>query len=132
MDSPVILFDGVCGLCDRWVSFVLERDKRSAFRFAALQSEAGGALLRSHGLPADQLDSVVLIVGGRAYLKSAAILEILKRLGFPWSLASAGAAVPGGLRDALYDFVATNRYRWFGRTETCRLPTPAERSRFLA
>ena len=132
MDSPMILFDGVCGLCNWWVSFVLERDKRGRFRFAALQSEAGGALLRSHGLPADQLDTVVLIAGGRAYLKSAAVIEILGGLGFPWSLAAAGAVLPGALRDTLYDFVARNRYRWFGRTETCRLPTPAERGRFLA
>ena len=131
MDSPVILFDGVCGLCNWWVSFVLERDKRGGFRFAALQSEAGGALLRSHDLPADQLDTVVLIAGERAYSKSAAVLEILKRLGFPWSLAAAGAALPVGVRDGLYDFVARNRYRWFGRTETCRIPTAAERGRFL-
>ena len=132
MDSPVILFDGVCGLCNWWVSFVLERDKRGRFRFAALQGEAGGELLRSHGLPVDQLDTVVLIAGERAYSKSAAVLEILKRLGFPWSLAAAGAVLPIGVRDGLYDFVARNRYRWFGRTETCRIPTAAERGRFLA
>ena len=131
MDGPVILFDGVCGLCDRWVSFVLKRDRRCTFRFAALQSEAGASLLRAHGLPRDQLSSVVLIAGGRAYLKSAAILEMLRGLGLPWSLAVAGAALPVGFRDRLYDFVARNRYEWFGRTDTCRIPSPAERARFL-
>jgi predicted DCC family thiol-disulfide oxidoreductase YuxK len=132
MDAPVILFDGVCGLCNRWVSFVLQRDESGTFRFAALQSEAGGALLRSHGLPPDQLETVVLIAEERAYTRSAAVIEILRRLGFPWSLAVIGAVFPSGLRDGLYDFVARNRYRWFGRTETCRIPTAGERKRFLA
>ena len=129
---PVILFDGVCGLCNRWVTFVLERDRKEVFRFAALQSDAGRALLNEYSLPRDKLDSVVLVAEGRVYTQSSAVLEILQRLGFPWSAAAIATVVPRGFRDAVYDFVAQNRYRWFGRTETCRMPAPSERSRFLS
>jgi predicted DCC family thiol-disulfide oxidoreductase YuxK len=131
-EHPVILFDGVCGLCNRWITFVLERDRKAMFRFAALQSDAARVLLAAHALPPDQLESVVLVAEGRVYVRSAAVIEILRRLGFPWSAARLGAIVPTRIRDAVYDFVARHRYRWFGSTETCRMPTPSERARFIS
>lgn len=129
--APVILFDGVCGLCNYWVDFVLKRDRKGSFRFAALQSNAGRELLKAHSLPLVDLDSVVVITEGRVYERSAAVLEIARRLGFPWSIFWVAVAIPAPIRDFAYKFVAKHRYRWFGKIDTCRLPTPAERSKFL-
>jgi predicted DCC family thiol-disulfide oxidoreductase YuxK len=130
-DAPVVLFDGVCGLCNRFVDFALRRDRAGRLRFAALQSPPGRALLAGAGLDPEALDSVVLVRGGRVYRESAAALRVLAELGLPWSLAAAGLAVPAPLRDAVYRFVARRRYAWFGRRDGCRVPTPAERARFL-
>ena len=127
----VILFDGVCGFCDRWVSFVLKHDRKAHFQFAALQSDAGRALLRSHSLRDDQLDTLVVIAGDRVYTRSSAVLTILQHLGWPWSAGAVGRIIPVALRDAAYRIFARHRYRWFGFTETCRLPSPSERSRFI-
>ena len=128
---PLVLFDGVCGMCNRTVDFVLARDRAARFRFAALQSAAGQAALARHRLPPDYSDSMVLIAGGRCHRYSTAALEIVRRLGLPWSILWALAVVPPPLRDVVYDFVAARRYRWFGKLDTCRLPTAAERERFL-
>ena len=128
---PLVLFDGVCGMCNRTVDFVLARDRAARFRFAALQSAAGQAALARHRLPPDYSDSMVLIAGGRCHRHSTAALEIVRRLGLPWSILWALAVVPPPLRDVVYDFVAARRYRWFGKLDTCRLPTAAERERFL-
>ncbi|SET01369.1 thiol-disulfide oxidoreductase DCC family protein [Hymenobacter actinosclerus] len=129
----VILFDGVCNLCNGFVQFVIRHDAAGQFRFAALQSAAGQELLRAHRLPAPpEPDSVVLLADGRAYTHSAAALEILARLGGRWTaLARAGRWFPRPLRDAVYRLIARHRYRWFGRQESCWLPTPALQSRFL-
>jgi predicted DCC family thiol-disulfide oxidoreductase YuxK/uncharacterized membrane protein YphA (DoxX/SURF4 family) len=129
---PVLLFDGVCGLCSRAVDFVLAHDRRAVFRFAALQSAAGQAALARHGLPPDYSDSMVLIANGRCHRYSTAVLEILRRLGQPWALLWSLALVPPPVRDLVYDFVAARRYRWFGKLGQCRLPTAAERERFMA
>jgi len=129
--GPLVLFDGVCNLCNASVSFIIERDPAARFRFAPMQSEAGGALLRRHGLSTLDLESMVLIEGGRCYTRSAAALRIARRLAWPWKLLCGLLAVPAPLRDALYNWVARNRYRWFGRSETCRLPTPELARRFL-
>jgi predicted DCC family thiol-disulfide oxidoreductase YuxK len=131
-DAPVVLFDGVCGLCNRFVDFALRHDRAGRLRFAALQSPAGRALLVAAGLAPDALDSVVLFHRGRAHRESAAALRVLALLGLPWSLAAAGLAVPRPLRDAVYRFVARRRYAWFGRRDACRVPTADERARFLA
>ncbi|MFD2786420.1 thiol-disulfide oxidoreductase DCC family protein [Hymenobacter rubripertinctus] len=133
-DSPtIILFDGVCNLCNGFVQFVLEHDAGGQFRFAALQSGAGQGLLREYGLPAPtEPDSVVLLADGRAYTHSAAALGILARLSGRWAtLARVGRWFPRPLRDAVYRLIARNRYRWFGRQESCWLPTPALKARFL-
>ncbi len=132
-EPPVLLFDGVCNLCNGVVTFVIRRDPPPArFRFAALQSEFGQRVLREHGLSANPLDTFVMLEDGAVHLRSTAALKTLKRLGFPWSLAYAAIVVPAPLRDALYRFVARNRYRWFGKREACMLPTPELRSRFLS
>jgi predicted DCC family thiol-disulfide oxidoreductase YuxK len=137
MPAPAtILFDGVCNLCNGFVQFVIRHDAAGQFRFAALQSEAAHALLAAHGqllTPAAQADptSVLLVADGRVYSHSAAVLRIAGRLGGLWQLAAVGWLLPGPWRDALYRFVARHRYRWFGRQESCWLPTPELRGRFL-
>src|SRR5262245_3081134 len=131
-DRPILLFDGVCNLCNGVARFVTRHDPAPGrFRFAALQSELGLQILREHGLKSDAVDTFVMIEGERVHLRSKAGLRVLRRLGFPWSLAYAFIVVPRPLRDAVYDWVARNRYRWFGRQDACMVPTPEIRSRFL-
>jgi predicted DCC family thiol-disulfide oxidoreductase YuxK len=127
--NAVLLFDGVCNLCNGWVRFVIARDTRAVFRFAPLQSPAG-VRLAGHSA-AQALESMVLLHKGKTYVGSAAVLRTLALLGPPWGLLKYLLAVPRPVRDAVYRFVAARRYRWFGRLEACRLPTPAERGRFL-
>jgi predicted DCC family thiol-disulfide oxidoreductase YuxK len=130
-----ILFDGVCNLCNGFVQFVIRHDPRGRFRFTALQSEAGRALLAAHGVAPATLsadpDSVLLLSNGRLYSHSTAVLRIARGLGGAWRLAAVGEVLPQGFRDAVYRFIARNRYRWFGRQESCLLPTPALKARFL-
>ena len=128
---PVILFDGVCNLCNGFVQFVITRDPTARFSFASLQSNAASTLLDRSRLAAPLPDSIVLVDGDRVFTKSTAALRIAKGLGFPWMLAYAGIAVPKPLRDAVYDRLARNRYRWFGKRDVCMIPTPELRRRFL-
>ncbi len=132
----VVLFDGVCNLCNGLVQFIIRRDPAGRFRFAAWQSEAGQALLAARGLPpltaGHDPDSVILVSGGQIYSHSAAVLRIAAELGWPWRLAAVGSLLPRAWRDALYRYVARHRYRWFGRQESCLLPTAALQSRFLS
>jgi len=125
------LFDGVCNLCNWSVQFVIRRDRRGRFRFASLQSEAAARVL--HGFPAMDVrpDSVVLVEGARVYTRSSAAWRIARGLGFPWSLASVFVVVPRPVRDWVYDFVARNRYRWFGKRDVCMMPDPGVQRRFL-
>ena len=131
----IILFDGVCNLCNGFVQFVIRHDRLGRFRFAALQSEAARTLLASVGIAPETLsaepESVLLVRGGRLYSHSTAVLHIARGLGGVWQLAGLGWVLPQFLRDALYRFVARNRYRWFGRQESCMLPTPELKARFL-
>jgi predicted DCC family thiol-disulfide oxidoreductase YuxK len=133
--SDTILFDGVCNLCNGFVQFVIRHDPARRFRFAALQSDAGQALLRGHGLAAAAVatdpESVLLLSGGRLYSHSDAVLRIARGLGGIWRLAAVGRILPRTWRDALYRLVARHRYHWFGRQESCLLPTPALKARFL-
>jgi predicted DCC family thiol-disulfide oxidoreductase YuxK len=130
--GPILLFDGVCNLCHGVVQWVIAHDPAARIRFASLQSEAGRALLAGHRLPPAAMDTVVLIAGDAHWQKSSAALEVLRRLGGPWALASALRIVPRPLRDLAYDWVARNRYGWFGKQAECWLPTPELRARFLA
>jgi predicted DCC family thiol-disulfide oxidoreductase YuxK len=118
-DKPLILFDGVCVLCNGFARFVAKRDGAAQFRFAQAQSELGGALFRHYGLDDIAFETNLLIAGGRAYGRLEAFVEILTMLGAPWSAARALLVLPRPLRDFLYARIARNRYRMFGRYETC-------------
>jgi predicted DCC family thiol-disulfide oxidoreductase YuxK len=128
---PVLLFDGVCNLCNASVQWVLKRDKKGVFRFASLQSDAGQALLRQQGLPTTGFDTVVLIDAGRVYLRSDAPLRVAAHLGGLWPLFGLLKIVPRALRNAVYNWIARNRFRWFGQREECWLPRKEWRERFL-
>lgn len=131
--GPIVLFDGVCNLCNGFVQFVFraERDDEPRIRFAALQSDLGTALLRRHGLDPGALDSVVLIAGGRARVCSDAVLGVLTHLRQPWRLGRVFGVLPRALRDAAYRLVARHRYRLFGKQDACPMPRPGQRERFL-
>jgi predicted DCC family thiol-disulfide oxidoreductase YuxK len=130
--SPVIVFDGVCLLCSRWVDFILRHDRARRFQLAAMQGTHGRRLLSEHGLsPYDPL-SFLLVQDGRGYTDTDAIIRVLQGLGRPWKVvAGLLRVVPGFLRDPAYRWVARHRYRLFGRREMCRLPDAAHASRFL-
>jgi|FLYL01.1.fsa_nt_gi predicted DCC family thiol-disulfide oxidoreductase YuxK len=128
---PVVLFDGVCNLCNGLVAWIIRRDRRRRFLFAPLQSPAGRRLQDEYGLAHGPLDTLILVEGRRAYRRSSAVLRILRRLGPPYNVAGLLLAVPQPLRDAAYGFIARRRYRWFGRRNECMVPGPEVRSRFL-
>ena len=129
--KPVILFDGVCNLCNSSVNFVIDRDPDGIFQFAALQSESASKIMDRHGM-GHGLDTIVLLENDRVYDRSTAALRIARRLNGPWPILYAAIVIPKFLRDAVYRFIARNRYRWFGRSENCRVPTPALKARFLS
>ena len=128
---PVIIFDGVCNMCDFAAQFILDHDRKKELRLTASQSPAGSSLLARFGVPATGPDTMYLIESGRLYDRSTAALRIARRMGFPWWLAYGFIIVPRFVRDAVYRFVAKNRYRWFGKRDACRLPAPGEAERFL-
>lgn len=130
--GPIVLYDGVCGLCDRSVQLILRNDRRGRFRFAALQSEAGRALLEKYGLAPEALDSVVLVEGGRAWRKSRAALRIGRGMDLPWPLLWPLIVIPRPVADFFYDLLAKNRYRIFGKLDACMIPPPEVRARFLS
>ncbi|TCJ17676.1 thiol-disulfide oxidoreductase DCC family protein [Flaviaesturariibacter flavus] len=131
MEHPIILFDGVCNYCNAIVNWVMRIDRKGVFRFATLQSATGQQLLQQHGLGPQAPDSVVLIEHGKAFVKSDASLRIAHHL--PWWLQEVRLLwiVPRPFRDAIYDTIARNRYKWFGRKEACMVPTAEQRARFL-
>ena len=130
LDQPVILFDGVCNLCNGFVRFVVRFDSRGRFAFAPLQSAVGEELLSRHGLESETFDSVVLVDGENHYEKSSAALRILGRLDGPWPLAFPFLYLPRFVRNAAYDLVAEHRYRVFGKKDECPIPDPEIRERF--
>lgn len=131
IDHPIILFDGVCNLCNSAVNFIIKRDKKKSFRFAPLQSPAGKSLLKQYGLTRTDLYSFVLIEEEKAFTKTTAALQITKYLSHPWPLMQALLMLPSFLRDPVYSFIARNRYKWFGKKDECMIPTPELKSRFL-
>ena len=128
---PVVLFDGVCNLCNGSVRFVIERDPHKHFQFAPLQSETATTLIGGTADPLAMPDSIVLVDDGRLYVRSTAALRIARRLRFPWPLLWVFMAVPRPLRDWVYDVIARHRYGWFGKRDTCMVPTKEIRDRFL-
>ena len=127
----IVLIDGVCHLCQGLTRFIIQRDSGETFRFASQQSEVGRGLLRRGGLPEELNETVVVIDQEQYYVKSAAALRIARHLPFPWPMFGVFALVPRVLRDKMYGWIAANRYRWFGKDESCLMPTPELRRRFL-
>lgn len=130
-EHPVILFDGVCNLCHAAVQFVIARDPKQHFRFASLQSSYGQAIAQQAGLSTSNLSSFILYENGKIYTRSTGALKATKGLSGGWPLLYGFIIVPKFIRDAVYDLVARNRYRWFGKQDSCWLPTPALKSLFL-
>ena len=126
----IILFDGECNFCDKSVQFIMKRDPKGLFKFASLQSEIGKELLRKYNAPMD-IDSFVLIEDNQCYMKSSAALRVCKNLKGAWKLLYCLFIVPKPLRDYVYRIIAKNRYKWFGKKESCKLPSSEERKRFL-
>jgi predicted DCC family thiol-disulfide oxidoreductase YuxK len=131
LSHSIVLFDGVCNFCNGSINFIIRRDRRKIFRFASLQSETGARILRQFGLPPDSVETIILVEDGSCYTRSSAALRIVRRLGVPWSMLSVLSVIPAAARDAIYDLIARNRYRWFGRKSACMIPTPDVRERFL-
>jgi len=127
----VVLYDGVCNLCNDSVKFIIQRDPAAKFSFAPMQEAAGHELLRQHGLEHLDLSTFVLIREGRAYLRSSAWLQIVGDLDGAWPVLTVFRIVPRFIRDAVYDFIGKRRYRWFGKQEMCLVPTADTRKRFL-
>ena len=130
-DKNILLFDGVCNLCNGFVRFILARDTKAKFRFAALQSAIGQQLLSEQHLSTTDMNTVVLIQNNKPYLKSKAALMVLKELGGVWKLCTLFLLLPRPIRDYLYDIVAKNRYRWFGKMDACVVPSKEKKGRFL-
>lgn len=131
-EHAVVLFDGVCNFCNSAVNFVIEHDKKNYFRFAPLQSESGQKLIKEHHLDSPDIDSVIVIDGGKAFTHSSAALKIIRHLGGIWSVGYAFIIVPKFIRDFFYKLFARYRYRLFGKKDTCMMPTPEIRAKFLS
>lgn len=129
VQSPVILFDGVCNLCNNTIQFIIRHDKKHRFRFAALQSGYGQRLMAQFDIKGD---SVVLFQDGKIYQRSSAVLKIAPQISGAYWLLCAGYILPRFLRDAIYDFVARHRYKWFGKQDTCMMPTKELQALFLS
>ncbi len=132
--SPIIFFDGVCNLCNGFVNFIIDRDRKGLFKFSSLQSDAARELLAAYPdiITGDDPESVVLLTGdGRVFSESDAVLEIAGLMGGVWPAFKAFKVFPRGFRDAVYRWVARNRYRWFGKRDVCRMPTPELKGRFV-
>ena len=128
-NHPLVLFDGVCNLCNGTVNFILKRDRKKQFRFVALQSKAGKFLIKKFNI-SPTTDSVILIFQNRIFIESDAAIEIVKLLPFPWKMALIFNAIPKKPRNKIYRWIAKSRYKWVGKKETCRVPTPDERKFF--
>lgn len=131
MNNPIVLFDGVCNLCNGLVNFLLKWDKPGVFRFAALQSEAGQELSKRFNLDTQSMNSFILVKDGRHFEKSEAALRVIRDMGWPFKALYPLIFLPRPVRDLGYDLIARNRYRIFGKRDACMMPTPEIRARFL-
>jgi predicted DCC family thiol-disulfide oxidoreductase YuxK len=127
----VVLFDGVCNFCNSSVNLIIDKDKSNKFRFAALQSDAGIKLQKKFGLNPDDLKTFILVEDDKYYTKTTAALRIAKDLKFPWNLSYIFIIIPPFIRNIAYNIIARYRYKWFGKREECRIPSPEERAKFL-
>lgn len=131
-DKPIIVFDGQCVFCSAWARIVLRFDRKGVFRLLPAQTPLGAAFYRHYGLDPDNYETNILVENGVARFKADGSMRMARLLGFPWELANVFRLLPGPMADALYDFVAKNRYRIFGRTEVCYLPDPKYADRVIA
>ena len=136
MSRPIVLYDGVCGLCNRLVQFLLRRDRDDRLRFASLQSEFAAPVLRRHDANPEDLDTVYVVIdygrdSERLLARSEAVLELYRELGGVWRVIAAARIIPRPLRDVIYNLVARNRYRVFGKSDSCMIPQPEHRAKFL-
>lgn len=129
--NRIILFDGVCNLCNASIQFIIKRDQKGLFKFASLQSEVGKTLLAQHHIDGTKMDSVVYIENGKAYTESTAAIRVAGYLGFPWNLLQVFLIVPSVIRNVVYQWIARNRYKWFGKQDSCMLPDASLEARFL-
>ena len=127
----IILFDGVCNLCNGVVRFIIRNDKKGRFRFASLQSDKGKILLKKHGMVENQMNTIVYIRTDMVYVQSDAAMEIAKDLGYPWKILYGFVILPGFIRDGIYNLIARNRYRIFGKKESCMVADESVKWRFL-
>lgn len=130
-NHSIILFDGVCSLCNSSINFVIKRDQKDLFRFGALQSAAGLSLLKEYGIDTADTDSIILIENGKAYIKSTAALRVAKKLSAAWPLFYGFIIIPTFIRNWVYNYVAKNRYKWYGKKDSCMIPTPELKEKFL-
>ena len=131
INHPVILFDGVCNLCNASVQFIIRHDRKKKFRYASLQSEFGKTLIEKFNLSNADSDSVILLENNSVKIKSSAALEIAKKMGGFYSTLYVFILLPRFIRDNIYDFVARNRYRWFGKQDSCMIPTSELKKLFI-
>lgn len=129
--NDVILFDGVCNLCNGAITFIIKRDKKNHYRFAALESDIGKMYLKKHNIDPLKIDSIILIRGERAFIKASAALRIAQKMSGLWPLLYVFIIIPRFISNGVYDYIARNRYQWFGKEESCMIPTPALREKFL-
>lgn len=130
-NRPIVLFDGVCNLCESSVQTIINKDPKGQFLFASLQSDVGQALLKKFNRSTQDLDTVILVEGNKHYTKSSAVLRITKRFKGAWPLMYGFWIVPKFLRDMVYSFIARNRYKWYGKKDQCMMPTLELKARFL-
>ena len=131
LTHSIILFDGVCNLCNGAVNFVIKRDPGNVFKFAPLQEKQGALLLKTHAIDIQKLDSIVLIENGNVYTKSSAALRIARKMSNLWPLFFVLLIIPSFIRDGVYDFIAKNRFKWFGKKDQCMIPTLGLKEKFL-
>lgn len=130
--KSIILFDGVCTLCNASIDFILKRDHKNRFLVGALQEPVSKKVLSNFQVDDSYLDSLVLVENGKVYFRSTAALRIAKKLNRPWPLFYFLIAIPAFIRDPVYNWIGKNRYRWFGKKSTCRIPTSEEKQKFLS
>ncbi len=129
--KTIILFDGICNLCNGSVQFILKRDKNEKFLFASLQSDASKNILLQYNVKKITANSILIIEDGQVYDKSTAVLKISRHLNWPWTMFSIALQLPLSIRDKVYDFIARNRYKWFGKKDSCTMMIPEYKNRFI-
>ncbi len=130
-NTHIVLFDGICNLCNSAVTFIIQRDKNDIFKFAALQSDVGLQLADKHNIDTSKTDSIILIENDRSHTKSSAVLRVARHLSGAYPLLYGVMILPKFIRNWMYDIIADNRYKWFGKRDSCMVPTPELKEKFL-